>query len=77
MRRAFGPGAIGILALPRAQLLDGVGRLDVYAEANIQLGQPASAPHVVAQLKDCMSAPSGSASFPVALFGPEPAPRSF
>ena len=42
------PRVIGILALPGVQLLDVAGPADVFAEANVQSGQTAYLPRVVA-----------------------------
>ncbi|MDR3489823.1 MAG: GlxA family transcriptional regulator [Bradyrhizobium sp.] len=68
-RRPTTPRTIAILALPGVQMLDVAGPLDVFAEANVQSGQKAYVPRVVATTEGPIISCSGLRLLPDEVIG--------
>ena len=69
MTRARKPQAVAILALPGVQLLDVSGPLDVFAEANVQVGKEAYQLRVIGSRSGPIRSSSGARLLPDAVIG--------
>lgn len=68
-QKTIGIKTIGILALPGVQMLDVAGPLDVFAEANVQLGRQAYAASVIATAEGPIVSSSGVRILPDVVLG--------